>query len=1580
MNDQEKQWFGALTKDRSENANVLEKDSMSGIWRSVVDKYSDQAHFIYELLQNADDAKATSVSFKLDRKGLYFIHNGSVRFSVSNPQTEGVDKTQGNLGHINAITSAAQSNKVNPEESTIGKFGVGFKAVFQYTQTPHIYDPSIRFKIQRFIVPHLLEHDLDWREEQETVFYFPFDRPEKDSGNSYKEILNKLKSLEFPTLFLSCLKLVVFEAENTIGKYTKTETQKESHNNIESQRIALTLTLNGIETQQNLLMFSEASESGHTNCIGYALNQNGGLKPINRPAFCFFPTREETNLNFIIHAPFLLTDSREGIKAGERHNQELIQQLANLAANSLLILRQKQLIHDDILDIIPYSESNWETSKLTNKISFKPFYLEIKKKFQTKSILPAIKGEYASKAHAYWGSDRHLVKLFSDNQLEQLLGIDNARWVFRTMGKKEVQQVNPALASYIDGGHAGRIEPNLVVSSLDPERLLLGEMTARFIEKQSYTWLHELYAYLRERHSYQRLLKKKPIFIDQHGNAVAAFDDNEEPILFLPDAGLEGYTTINMELLTVPETRDFIKSWGISKPSFKDEIYNKILPQYESGTPSDVASHFVKFFSYFKECKNSDVSGFIRLIKDLKFLKCKCALGTKSFEEARNCYFPDRFLKNWFETKPETKFLRLGRYRNLVGESDQEILRSFFEKLGVNRHPRIWENPVMGKSLPKQTFITRGREHAYIDRSMDGCMENLREITASRSLLLWEILINYIPFDSLSGIHTYIFHGPKHEPIISRDQKRLKTEKWLLAKNENFKSADTITIQQLSDKYDTTSTSAQKLIAALGIRDESQDVSHLSAKERNALALYNEIAELGLTPEEAIELCKRQNELNTSETSVEYFNTDDSDFTSTLIQDIDSRRPSKTSLDESTIKVALPPPESTDTIEDHDDFIPQQIDYHKKIERAKNSFAAELDRLTHEEELYNRVVRLPRYSYGWFTALLELEYMANSVKNQNNNTISISFGKVEQDLKSTRTIILKEPSRFIPQFIEEYSGVPVDLDFGQGRTARLHVESFTAREFKLFGKLESAEKLNEINLSEVLDARIEVKSPSFLLQELIDRFRELKFEETYDMKANLTPDIEFVFGPPGTGKTTHLAKNVLIPMMQDALVKRVLVLAPTNKAADVLTARIIDAMGTDTAYLNWLIRFGTSADERIEQSGVLRDRSFNLSSLQRSITVTTVARFAYDGFTSQFGTRKLHNIRWDVIVVDEASMVPLANIILPLYYKKPKQFIIAGDPFQIEPIVTADEWKEENIYTLVGLHKPGSFMNPSTQPHNYPITNLMTQYRSIPAIGDIFSRFTYSAALKHHRKPESQRALMLNNIDVGPLNLIRFPVSRYESVYRARKLDGGTSYQTYSGLFTFEFARWLSPQIVPDNDNIFKMGIIAPYRGQANMISKLVDSWDNKPDVVDIQVGTIHGFQGDECDLVIAVFNPPPTISGSSQMFLNKQNILNVAISRARDYLFILMPDDETDGFQNLEKLRKIEQLVKSNSEFAEYHSHEIEEIIWGNSSFLEENTFSTGHQTVNVYQKPERKYEVRSDSSAIDIQIHEQFPVNSHE
>lgn len=1579
MTEQEKKWFDALTQDRSESAHMLEKPSMRGVQRSVVDKYSDQAHFIYELLQNADDVKATIAKFRLEESGLYFTHNGSVRFTVSNPQNEEADTNNHTLGHINAITSIANSSKT---EAAIGKFGVGFKAVFQYTQTPHIYDPEFQFKIERFIVPQMLDGDLDWREFSETVFFFPFDHKEKQPQKSHDEILEKLKALEFPVLFLSSLKSVSFEAEKVTGKYTKKVTRKIEAGGITAQWITLALKLDNKRTTQRLVIFTRKNASGHPCSIGYALGESGNLVPIDRTAFCFFPTKESTNLNFILHAPFLLTDSREGIKAGDEHNNELIEQLAELAANSLPILRDDKLIDDGILDIIPYDEARFSELDDRSRISFKPFFTAIKNRFQTDILLPAANAKCSSKSRSYWASDTELVGLFSDKQLAQLTGTENAQWIVPSRGWKEVQNSNKPLANYIDGGDArswNRKEPNLIVASLDPESVLK-KITANFIAAQSQLWLHKLYAYLSERVSYQKFVKDKSIFLDQDGNAVPAFDGMDQLILFLPDDDIKGYTTVKKELLLKRATREFIEKFGIKKPSLRDEIYNKILPAYNTNKGIDTSPHFKKFFRYFKECRNEEVAEFIGLIKDKEFLRYNTANDDKVFRgRAKDIYLPTLDLKAWFETKPDTKFLLLDEYREMVGEKEHETLDDFFKRLGVSSLPTVFpaDRILTWQELQERNLSTEGRHHRLEDKNLDGCEQIIADINVARSVLLWRLLPRVI--HDLRGRHSWFYYYSKDESCISTEEQRLRSTRWLLNKAGELVAADVVTIQSLSDQYDRDNAGAEALIRFLGIRDEALDAGHLSEEEARKIKLADEIEQSGLSEDEiraAIEDAKRKkdvlpptgkNESSPSEGDGGIVDKNGSDSSPVLDRISERiRKPRPTSP-------MSPGDTERERTSDSDEYNPAPVDYRKKIARAEERNANEIAKLEREQALLNKANSLTKYSYGWFLALLELECIASSEKNADGKTISISFGKVKRDSQSSRTIVLKEPNRFIPQSIEEFSDVRVDLDFGNGRTEKLHVESFTAREFSLLGKLPSAGDLSGIDLGEVLEARIEVQNPSFLLKELLERFRELRLDEQFDMKANLTPDIEFVFGPPGTGKTTHLAENVLIPMMQATKSTRVLVLTPTNKAADVLTTRIIEKMGADNSYLNWLVRFGTSVDERIEKAGVWRDRSFNIGALSHSVTVTTIARFAYDGFAVEYGSKKFYEMEWDAIVIDEASMISLSNIIYPLYIQKHGKFIIAGDPFQIEPIVAVEQWKDQNIYTLVGLNKAGAFAKPTTEPHDYLVMNLETQYRSIPAIGEIFSHFTYDGILKHNRTAGMQRPLKFNGIDVKPLNLIKFPVSKYESIYRAKRLESGTSYQTYSALFTFEFVRWLAGQIQIDHpEDKFRIGVIAPYRAQANLLSRLNDSWTPKPNTVEIQVGTIHGFQGDECDIIIAVFNPPPSITASPQMFLNKRNILNVAISRARDYLFIVMPDDETEGVRNLHKIAKIEGLVKSGGAFCEYASHTVEEMIWDNAIYLEENTFSTGHQMVNVYRKPERYYEVRSDDSAIDVQIHE--------
>ena len=86
----------------------------------IINQYSDRTHFIYEIIQNAEDVGATYIKFHLYKDRLSIIHNGRLF----------------NEKDVNGVCGIADGTK---EDGTrIGHFGIGFKAVYGYTSTPEI--------------------------------------------------------------------------------------------------------------------------------------------------------------------------------------------------------------------------------------------------------------------------------------------------------------------------------------------------------------------------------------------------------------------------------------------------------------------------------------------------------------------------------------------------------------------------------------------------------------------------------------------------------------------------------------------------------------------------------------------------------------------------------------------------------------------------------------------------------------------------------------------------------------------------------------------------------------------------------------------------------------------------------------------------------------------------------------------------------------------------------------------------------------------------------------------------------------------------------------------------------------------------------------------------------------------------------------------------------------------------------------------------------------------------------------------------------------------------------------------------
>src|ERR1022692_2847783 len=141
--------------------------------------YSEHTHFIFELIQNAEDAGATELIFELFQDRLEVRHDGR-------PFTE---------ADVRGICGVGQSAK-SGDLTKIGKFGIGFKSVYAYSKTPHIYSGGEHFRIESFVRPVAVPP----RASSGTLFVFPFDHDSVPAATAVGEIAAALTAIRPRTL------------------------------------------------------------------------------------------------------------------------------------------------------------------------------------------------------------------------------------------------------------------------------------------------------------------------------------------------------------------------------------------------------------------------------------------------------------------------------------------------------------------------------------------------------------------------------------------------------------------------------------------------------------------------------------------------------------------------------------------------------------------------------------------------------------------------------------------------------------------------------------------------------------------------------------------------------------------------------------------------------------------------------------------------------------------------------------------------------------------------------------------------------------------------------------------------------------------------------------------------------------------------------------------------------------------------------------------------------------------------------------------------------------------------------------
>lgn len=330
------------------------------------DLYSEAGHYIYELLQNADDKHAINVEFRLMKDSLSFAHDGTKYFTFED---------------IRAITTYGGGEK-SQDSTKIGRFGIGFKSTSRITKKPQIRSNQFAFQILNQTIPEKISLDnFNVDPKYDTAFLFPFGGKLKPEDIK-KETINTLLEIESKNLlFLNHINTITIKySDGAIPKVRvlgKTDIDK----NLICLRESLDGNSNSVTSEYYLRFMRnidssklqdwarqsnlEVDKKNGPLSIGVAIKAeidpesktpvaNGIVADDKAKLYVFFPAKKElTGLKFHIHAPFASTTTRESIKDASPINDFLFKEFSLLMPDVLEELVNQKILNIKGLEVFP---------------------------------------------------------------------------------------------------------------------------------------------------------------------------------------------------------------------------------------------------------------------------------------------------------------------------------------------------------------------------------------------------------------------------------------------------------------------------------------------------------------------------------------------------------------------------------------------------------------------------------------------------------------------------------------------------------------------------------------------------------------------------------------------------------------------------------------------------------------------------------------------------------------------------------------------------------------------------------------------------------------------------------------------------------------------------------------------------------------------------------------------------------------------------------------------------------------------------------------------------------------------------
>lgn len=751
--------------------------------------YSDRTHFIYEILQNAEDAGAKAIEFQLFKDRLEVCHNGRLF----------------NIDDVRGICGLVEGTKKD-DLTQIGKFGIGFKSVYAFTNTPKIYSGDETFCIKSYVLPRAIKN-ID-HPDNETMFVFPFDHAEVSPEQSFKEIARRLRDVGIrTTLFLNHVEEIYWHIDGEdSGNYLRDVKAGEGHKKV--YVMAKAGEKNVVDEEwlvfEKVFKLTPSDKANIKVEVAFKIekDKNDEVRVVsvkNSKLIVFFPTEKPTYLKFLIQGPYKTTPNRENIPLYDKQNKIIVRETGELIAASLTYIKELGYLDVNLLNALPIDSSH---------IAEEPIYAAIFERVKEKllsdeELLPAQGGGYTRASDALLARGKDLTEILDPEDTELLFARRN--WLSTDITYDRTREIRDYL---IDG---------LGVKEVDFEEFAR-HINSEFLAKKNDNWMIDFYSRLldhgdlwrdkRTQSSRKGFLRTKPIVRLTDNKHVAPYDDDGNLKVFLPTGYKSAFKTIKKELVDDKNSLKFLKELGLHEPDLFAEINEKILPKYLKEQELDEDGYlgdFKKILTFINETESVNKKN----ILIAKLSEACFILSTEGdLKIPGEMYLNSSDLKEYFEGCDSACFVS----EKLCERFEDKSLVSFLMAVGVQNTPRRkkFDPDFSSKRLSllrKEDYRTRDIE--ICDYNLEGLDNFLsQDMSLERSLVVWKLilksLVSFNSWDAKSffeGVYRWKYYNDYSAKWDSAFLKELQEAQWLVSKDEDLKKASDITLSELADVY-----------------------------------------------------------------------------------------------------------------------------------------------------------------------------------------------------------------------------------------------------------------------------------------------------------------------------------------------------------------------------------------------------------------------------------------------------------------------------------------------------------------------------------------------------------------------------------------------------------------------------------------------------------------------------------------------------------------------------------------------------------------------------------------------------------